>query len=85
MGNLYIEIGKIDKAIDAYQKTIELNQYSAIPHQNLGQLYMQIKDYKASLTHLQLAQNINHDSKYIDGMLLQAMIYTSNWNDLEKK
>ena len=44
MGDIYLQMGNKDKAIESYKKAVEINDYNILAHYQLYQLYSEMKD-----------------------------------------
>lgn len=44
MGDIYLQLGNKEKAIESYKKSIDINEYSILSHYQLLQLYSEAKD-----------------------------------------
>lgn len=44
MGDIYLQLGNKDKAIESYKKAVDINDYSILSHYQLYQLYSELKD-----------------------------------------
>ncbi len=49
MGNVYVEHGQFDNALDYFSRALKMNPYSISIRNNLGNLYLQMKDYNAAV------------------------------------
>lgn len=55
LGVIYMDLGKLDKAIASFKKAILLKENSADPHEQLGTIYAKQGKKEAALEHLNLA------------------------------
>jgi putative PEP-CTERM system TPR-repeat lipoprotein len=72
-GDVYIRQGKLDKALNAYGKAIEHQQYSPIEHLKRGMVRLQLKDYPGALTDARALLGYspsNPAGNYIKGIVL---------------
>jgi tetratricopeptide (TPR) repeat protein len=65
LGLLYSEQKRYDRAIQEYQKAIEINPNYAEAHYNLGVLYYAQNDYKNSLHHFRILSGLSSIDKSV--------------------
>ncbi len=70
---IYLEKqGKVDEAVEQYEKVIALQPSSAEAHYNLGLLYFKRKDYEVARSEAQKAYELGHPLPGLKRMLAQA-------------
>ncbi len=72
--------GKLDKAVETYQKSIKLDPSSAIAHMNLGNAFADLGKYKDAISEYKLA--IELDSSYWKALLGLGTVLRET-NDLD--
>ncbi len=83
LGNLQMKMGKPELAAKSYLKSIEMNESFSIAHQNLGGLYNTTKDYETALIYLRKAKELDPNAPLINGLIIQAQIYSCDWSEIE--
>jgi len=62
LGNAYLQLGKTEKAIDAYQQSIKINPFDDQPHITLGNLFYSLGRNSEAANEYQEAIRINPSS-----------------------
>lgn len=75
LGRLYIEARKVDEAVEALQKSLELESDNPAAHLFMGKALVEQKKYKEALTHLSAAENTREKDHLIEGCRLTAICY----------
>lgn len=77
INGIYLEKqGKLEEAVEAYEKVISLQPNDAEAHYNLGLLYFKRKDYEAARAEAQRAYELGHPLPGLRRMLAQAGEWT---------
>lgn len=59
MGYAYMRLGKMEKALEAFDKYIELQPNDANPYDSKGDYFMKMEDYESALKHYKKAFSID--------------------------
>ncbi|CAO3673127.1 unnamed protein product [Umbelopsis ramanniana] len=59
IGICYFQMGKHKDAIQAFEKSLELQAHNADAHTNIANSYLMLKDIKSAVKHLEQATNFN--------------------------
>ena len=62
-------MGQYDKAVELYEKVLDMNPKLPQPYKNLGMIYLNRKDYKLAEENLKQAQKLGLD---VEEYLLEA-------------
>ena len=62
LGRIYIDLGKLHRALAATLKSIELNPINSTSHMNLGTIYKSLGHYKNALASTKRSLELNPDN-----------------------
>jgi tetratricopeptide (TPR) repeat protein len=85
LAELYVKTGRVDEAISAYQKAIEINLGDGSLHQKVAQLYLRIEDFGAAEEAFHQVLRSNEDSSAFDGAENQLIQLYLRQDKLEEK
>jgi tetratricopeptide (TPR) repeat protein len=74
LGNAYSNLSQFDKAIDAYQNSINLNPYYAQSYKNITQLKWEMGDHQGLFTHYKKAFALSLDDDELQLDYLEQLI-----------
>jgi len=84
LGRSYEQDRLYDKAIESYEKAIELNPTHYEAYNNMGAAYNKLGDYKKAEEYLRKAINLNHNNEYAYNNLGNVLYATGRYNEAEK-
>lgn len=85
LAELYVKTGRVDEAINAYQKAIEINLGDGSLHQKVAQLYLQIDDFDAAEKAFLEVLRYNEDWSSLDATENQLIQLYLRQDKLEEK
>ncbi len=72
LGDAWLRLGRVDRARDAYLRSVELDADSAIGHRSVGQTLLSLGERAEAIKHLQRAAELAPDDGPVFGALAQA-------------
>ena len=61
LANAYLMKGLVPESIETSKKALEIEPNFPIAHNNIGIAYLEIKDYKRAVEHIDMAVNLGYD------------------------
>ena len=79
------EMNELDKGVIYFKKAIQINPDFEVAHNNLGNALFKLNHFEDALTSYSNALNLDCDSNYIYGNILNTKMSYCNWNDFHNQ
>ena len=83
MGSCYLELGKIDEALECFKRAVRADANNPNAHNNIAQLYIQIGNYADALPYAEEAVSLN--GKMPQALNAMAICHAMLGNDAESE